>query len=129
MALRIEYITFTNIGPFGKLQLKFPEKPVLGKAEIHILTGENGTGKSTVLEMMAACLKTKTPPEFLAKCRKTNESNTVQLGFHTGRRREIALKPKLIIAPISEVIQDFWAGFKIPNFSFPFAFFAYSGYR
>ncbi len=129
MSLRIEDIEFINIGPFGKLRLNFPEKPMLDKAEVHILTGENGTGKSTILEMMTACLKMKVSSDFFDKCRKTNELNIAQLGFRSGRRQQIALKSKLIIPPISEAIEDFWTGFKIPTFSFPFAFFAYSGYR
>ena len=53
--LRITQLELQQIGPFGDLTLNFPEKPagMEDKAEIHILTGENGTGKSTVLEAMA----------------------------------------------------------------------------
>lgn len=53
--LRITQLEMQQIGPFGDLTLEFPEKPdgMEDKAEIHILTGENGTGKSTVLEAMA----------------------------------------------------------------------------
>ena len=51
---RISGLEIENIGPFGHLKLDFPEKPAgsSDRAEIHILTGENGTGKTTLLEMM-----------------------------------------------------------------------------
>lgn len=51
---RISRLEVNNIGPFGHLEMNFPEKlPIMkDRAEIHILTGENGTGKTTVLEML-----------------------------------------------------------------------------
>jgi len=51
---RITGIEAHQIGPFGELKMTFPEKPagMEDKAEIHILTGENGVGKTTVLEML-----------------------------------------------------------------------------
>ena len=56
---RISKLDINNIGPFGNLVLDFPEKPVAmrDKAEIHILTGENGTGKSTVLKILTVGLQ------------------------------------------------------------------------
>ncbi|MER0440817.1 ATP-binding protein [Emticicia sp. W12TSBA100-4] len=46
-----------EIGPFKDLNIEFKPKPagMEDKAEIHILTGENGTGKSTILMMLASC--------------------------------------------------------------------------
>lgn len=44
------------IGPFTDLIMDFPQQQDRSKAEIHILTGDNGTGKSTVLQMLANCL-------------------------------------------------------------------------
>jgi predicted ATP-binding protein involved in virulence len=54
---RITSLEAHQIGPFGDLKMTFPEKPagMTDKAEIHILTGENGVGKSTVLEMLTGC--------------------------------------------------------------------------
>lgn len=54
---RITSIEAHQIGPFGDLKMSFPEKPagMEDKAEVHILTGENGVGKSTVLEMLTNC--------------------------------------------------------------------------
>ncbi|MCC6726927.1 MAG: AAA family ATPase [Saprospiraceae bacterium] len=55
---RITSLEAHQIGPFGDLKMTFPEKPagMEDKAEVHILTGENGTGKSTVLEMIVSAI-------------------------------------------------------------------------
>ncbi|WP_028524775.1 AAA family ATPase [Runella limosa] len=50
---RIESLEINEIGPFKHLKLDFPLKKDVDRAEIHILTGENGTGKSTILEALA----------------------------------------------------------------------------
>jgi predicted ATP-binding protein involved in virulence len=55
--MRITRLEAQGIGPFGDLNIEFKPKPASmeNKAEIHILTGENGTGKSTILMMLASC--------------------------------------------------------------------------
>lgn len=55
--MRITRLEAQGIGPFGDLNIEFKPKPagMENKAEIHILTGENGTGKSTILMMLASC--------------------------------------------------------------------------
>jgi uncharacterized protein YhaN len=55
-SFRLTQLEIHGVGPFGDLTLDFQEKPagMEGKAEIHILTGENGTGKTTILEMLAS---------------------------------------------------------------------------
>jgi len=52
--MRITKIHLQNIGVFEDTTIVFPKKTDPNKAEIHILTGENGTGKSTVLYALAA---------------------------------------------------------------------------
>jgi len=52
--LRIEKLEIKNIGPFADATFTFPEKKDKTKAEIHIFTGENGTGKSTILQVLAS---------------------------------------------------------------------------
>ena len=47
---RIESLEINKIGAFEHIKMDFPKKTDPDKAEIHILTGENGTGKSTILE-------------------------------------------------------------------------------
>lgn len=55
--MRITRLEAKGIGPFEDLNIDFKPKPagMENKAEIHILTGENGTGKSTILMMLASC--------------------------------------------------------------------------
>ncbi|MBO0934026.1 AAA family ATPase [Fibrella aquatilis] len=50
---RIESLHLTQVGPFEELELVLPVTPENEKAEVHILTGENGTGKTSVLEAIA----------------------------------------------------------------------------
>jgi predicted ATP-binding protein involved in virulence len=50
---RIESLEINKIGAFEHLKMDFPKKKDPEKAEIHILTGENGTGKSTILEILS----------------------------------------------------------------------------
>ena len=54
--MRITRLEAQGIGPFEDLNIEFKPKPagMENKAEIHILTGENGTGKSTILMMLAS---------------------------------------------------------------------------
>ena len=58
----IRRLEVSQIGPFAQLGMTFPDKPTQDKAEIHILTGENGTGKSTVLQMLANCVPNTVMP-------------------------------------------------------------------
>ncbi len=50
--LRITRLVLNNVGVFEHLDLSFEKKQLKDKAEIHIFTGENGTGKTTLLEAM-----------------------------------------------------------------------------
>lgn len=52
----IRRLVASQIGPFTDLDIDFWENKDPHKAEIHILTGDNGTGKSTILHMLANCL-------------------------------------------------------------------------
>lgn len=50
--LRITRLVVNNVGVFEHLDLSFKKKQPNDKAEIHIFTGENGTGKTTLLEAL-----------------------------------------------------------------------------
>jgi predicted ATP-dependent endonuclease of OLD family len=51
---RITSLEAKYVGPFEHLSIEFKEKPEAQKdeAEVHIFTGENGTGKSTILYLL-----------------------------------------------------------------------------
>ncbi len=50
--MRIEGLELKNIGVFEDVKMEFPKCPD-GQAEIHIFTGVNGSGKSTILKALA----------------------------------------------------------------------------
>lgn len=50
--LRITGLTLNNVGVFEHLELTFKKNQQSDKAEMHIFTGENGTGKTTLLESL-----------------------------------------------------------------------------
>jgi len=50
--MRIEGLHLKNIGVFKDVEMEFPKCPE-GQAEIHIFTGVNGSGKSTILKALA----------------------------------------------------------------------------
>lgn len=54
MAVRITGLEIIGLGVFDQFKLAFPEKKDEQQAEIHIFTGVNGTGKTTLLEALMA---------------------------------------------------------------------------
>ena len=52
--MKIRSLTLKHIGVFEDETINFPEKMEKDKAEIHILTGQNGTGKTTILQALAS---------------------------------------------------------------------------
>jgi predicted ATP-binding protein involved in virulence len=52
--MNIRKLHLKNIGVFDDEEIEFKECPAKDKAEIHILTGENGTGKTTILMALAS---------------------------------------------------------------------------
>lgn len=126
--LRIKQLEMHQIGPFGDLILDFSERPIgmEDKAEIHILTGENGTGKSTVLEMLVIGVSLKIP----ALMNKLRGNSILKTVFNEPGNTELRFKDGKDILDHSnlEIESGYWIpyNFKKP---FKFAFFAYSGHR
>lgn len=52
--MKIRSLHLKNIGVFEDETISFPEKQDKDLCEIHILTGENGTGKTTILQALAS---------------------------------------------------------------------------
>jgi predicted ATP-binding protein involved in virulence len=129
MSFRIEKISLQQIGPFGEFTLEFPKKRDADKAEIHILTGENGTGKSTVLEMMAWRLENFGNMKSHFKSRKLtrgySEAKLICYNSHTVEYIEVSGTSGSFgsLKAYKDNIKD------ATNEEIPFAFFAYSGYR
>ena len=114
--VRIPNLLIENIGPFGRLELNFPEKTIPGKAEIHILTGENGTGKTTILEAVVELLKRETGEDVL---RKTREEH-----WHISMTLPEIFFNDVVKKGINSLLK--WTN---DGGIHRYAFFAYSGYR
>jgi predicted ATP-binding protein involved in virulence len=129
---RIESLEINKIGAFEHIKMDFPKKTDPDKAEIHILTGENGTGKSTVLEALAEIGKTQI---------SDIEQNSFRNKFH-----DFDANINVKINPIefsTELLYDDFYSPTLPKFligrdiqskidtryGVTFAMFAYSGYR
>lgn len=55
--MRIEKLSLQQIAVFEDNVIEFPPCPEKDKAEIHIFTGQNGSGKSTILYALASAFK------------------------------------------------------------------------
>jgi predicted ATP-binding protein involved in virulence len=75
--MRIEKLNLENIGVFDRLNLQFQPCQQSDKAEIHIFTGENGTGKSTLLYALAGAFTSDR--ELILKRFRTVNNSWVEL--------------------------------------------------
>lgn len=55
MTVQIRRLVLQGVGPFEKLEMSFPEGRDPERADVHLLVGPNGTGKSSVLAAIAQC--------------------------------------------------------------------------
>lgn len=128
--LRITQLEMKRIGPFGDLTLEFPEKPkgMEEKAEIHILTGENGTGKSTLLKILTVCVSS----QFLKPDYDWQNYSSIKASFSQGNSTELHFSGigQYFLKSYNDLFElQYW--FPYGNLQKPFgiAFFAYSGHR
>ncbi len=124
---RIEYLEMTQIGPFEHIEINFPPKTDPNKAEIHILTGENGTGKTTMLKaLIPTNLGTNISNKFWSPQNSKfviSHSDLKLLSNQLNKRREFEDNPS-----ISPKLKKFLKNrFSYTNFDIFYS--AYSGYR
>jgi predicted ATPase len=60
--LRIKRLVLKEVGVFNHLDVSFPEGPGQDKAEIHIFAGENGTGKTTLMQALTCFAPIRSAP-------------------------------------------------------------------
>ena len=125
---RIESLEINKIGAFEHIKMDFPKKTDPDKAEIHILTGENGTGKSTVLEVLASCADDSNEKRLYKKFR--NEEGKTGFQVKVKNHGEKAIYSKFIndFDSSSQQFQTSIGGYR-PFTVVSRAFFAYSGNR
>jgi len=138
---RFKKLEVEFIGPFEKLLIVFPEKKICDKAEIHIFTGENGTGKTTILELLT-CFNNNCS-DITPKIQKDKENTvSVKIDFEG-----VLDDPNVLYQEsfFGKFINGRWNGLQnqfprllneyytkingYPYTQFSYAFFAYSGRR
>ncbi|MEA5459868.1 AAA family ATPase [Arcicella sp. LKC2W] len=136
---RIESLEINKIGAFEHIKMDFPKKTDPDKAEIHILTGENGTGKSTVLEALIESITLKSENVHLNFHKKSHDTEgSFEVKFEACSPAKYIFFGRLF-APVTH-IPDFLGSYhttleedNLNSFvqlrPFKTAFFAYSGYR
>lgn len=125
--LRITELLIENVGPFEYQQFVFPEKINKSKAEIHLITGENGTGKSTLLLMLSSLFENfQIRKRFVYQ----NESSAFTIKFSNSQVYTIDPKSRAGQLARPRFLVEYKQKTDSPqNSYFEFAFFAYSGYR
>jgi predicted ATP-binding protein involved in virulence len=129
MTVRFDQIEIKQVGPFGNLLLQFKPSPKPGKAEIHILTGENGTGKTTILELLAGSFNKRIPEEFFAKSRDKSAKAKVTFNDNDYLPSERVYDGQTSGLEKPQFIQDYLSKKSDPESLYSFAVFTYSGYR
>ncbi len=69
--MRIAGVFLRDFEPFADQPLEFPAKPEAGLAEVHFFVGQNGTGKTRLLSILAAACGNATELQF-----RTNKSSS-----------------------------------------------------
>jgi predicted ATP-binding protein involved in virulence len=138
--MKIRSLQLKNIGVFEDETIAFPENKEKGKqAEIHILTGQNGTGKTTILQALASSF------DFTEIISQDGPSTKVKHFYNRVKAQNQIMKKLNEDVPanintyfenngfhfIIEKNKYFVGTHDLINLTFPlnFAGFAYSGYR
>ena len=131
--MRIQRIDTESVGPFESLNIEFKPKQVSmqDKAEIHILTGENGTGKTTILLILAELFKEYSPNSKIFSRIHKGKGLFITTSLPTNDGSEIIeIREYAIHRYGGNVIHDFLNSIKAKTpKNINFAFFGYSGYR
>ena len=139
---RIESLEINKIGAFEHIKMDFPEKTDPDKAEIHILTGENGTGKTTILEVLVESFEIKSEQRkvnlykkilsedsnFIIKYKNFDDFKYTFEKDHFKTNKNTGNHGRLIDYLLSIDKNSNYSDFTNSNGN-KVAFFAYSGYR
>src|SRR5271155_5504773 len=89
-----------NFLPFGKFRMDFPpiEKKPADLAEVHLLTGVNGTGKTRLLTVLAAMLGNGAPLQKRMKGVAQDQAANIRATDAALDRGGLLTNPSLLIA-------------------------------
>ena len=82
--MRIAGVFLRDFEPIADQLLEFPDKPQTGLAEVHFFVGQNGTGKTRILSLLAAACGN--PQELLYRTTKTASAVVVDTTIHGDTR-------------------------------------------
>lgn len=78
-SMRIEAVTFKNFPPFADATVEFPQRAADSQlGEVHLLTGQNGSGKTRLLCLLAAACGNRV--ELNARIEQANSWNAIVRG-------------------------------------------------
>ncbi len=127
--LRITELFIENVGPFEYQHFIFPEKKNDSKAEIHLITGENGTGKTTLLLMLSSLNENyHVRKRFLFP----NETSSYTIKFSNSQEYTVTPKSgsgRMAYNKMPKFLSEYNQKTELRGSTFDFAFFAYSGSR
>lgn len=130
--LRITDLQIYKAGPFLSESINFPIKQNPNLAEVHILTGENSTGKSTMLLMLSSILPTASS---VIKKRFWDRTSNFTVRFSNQESITITDETNLerlsTLHSIPNFLKEYYNKIRFPKLEnqFDYAFFAYSGFR
>lgn len=154
--MKIRKLQLKNIGVFDDETIEFQPCPTKDKAEIHIFTGQNGSGKTTILQSLASVFddtKVDLSAENIASKlhhygyigmdvdyqlsnnfrKRYRPPGEFEVTFANGDRTKLQSKSNqidYITSPVIYSYSGFASGRKnISSEKFIFAVFAFSGYR
>jgi predicted ATP-binding protein involved in virulence len=84
---RIESLEINKIGAFEHIKMDFPKKTDPDKAEIHILTGENGTGKTTILMLLTNVADNSNEGDIFKRLQHSNSENPNKFSIQYGNKK------------------------------------------
>ncbi|MBK9450389.1 MAG: AAA family ATPase [Bacteroidetes bacterium] len=142
--LRIRRLVLDKVGVFEHLDLEFKESPAKDKAEIHIFVGENGTGKTTLLEAMT-CFEgwygrtTDKDGNILynrqsnwrieQKMAKSNSCFSIDFGGHTVGKTNDQKGETSFLNPLDDFFSKYFSGSLTKAENGSYLFFAYNASR
>lgn len=144
--MRIEKIFLKNVGPFEHETIHFQTIPNSDKkAEVHIFTGANGSGKSTILHALASAFIHKNVTSNQVEKRlhhytrqpliEIDLSNNEVFSFSNGENQAFTIKNTGTPTPNILKLKDYQLFQASPsqaphkNYQIDYACFAYSSYR